>query len=111
VPLLVSVHKADSNKVHMHGKDRDWVFLVVEGPSTRFLRLNPMTEELEITSLADASTRFLATLEPIGAKVTFIDLHGTAMQMHQTFLPTLSANSVTEEPTGAIKVRPVGVPA
>jgi hypothetical protein len=82
VPIRVEVLKADSNKVTMHGKEREWVMIVVQGPVTRYLRLNPMTDQLEITSLGDASTRFLATLTPLSPRVTMLELHGTAMQLH-----------------------------
>ena len=110
IPLLVSIHKADSKKVTIHGVEREWVFFVVDGPTSRYLRLNPMTEELEITALADASTRFLVSLNQLSPTVTMIDIHGTAMQMHQTFTPTLSTNAVHTARNGAITVRPTGRP-
>jgi hypothetical protein len=86
----------------MHGKEREWVMLIVDAPVSRYVRLNPMTEQLEVTSLADASTRFLATLTQLSPRVHLVDLHGTAMQLHQTFMPTLSANALVKRIGGSL---------
>jgi len=96
-PIKVTMHAADIQTTHMHGKEHHWVALVSvdDRYSTphKFLRLDPASDTISLTSLFDSTAKWLVSYE-IHNNVALIKLHGTAFGLHQTRTPVHSVNAL-----------------
>lgn len=97
-PIHVAMHAADIQTTHMHGKEHHWVALVSRDDrfSTphKFLRLDPASDTISLTSLFDSTAKWLVSFETHD-NVAMVKLHGTAFGLHQTRAPLHSVNALT----------------
>jgi hypothetical protein len=62
--LHARVHLMSHAPLHVHGREYHWAIVRLSDVEPKYLRINPITNELETTSLLDSTARLLVNVRP-----------------------------------------------
>lgn len=80
--IRAKVHLMSPHPLRVHGRNYHWAAVSVSDSEPKYLRINPVTNELETTSLLDSTARLLVRVHDTGLGTKGLEITDSAYGMH-----------------------------